>query len=312
VAFLAKYAAAYYLLFGALAALHPRLRPGLSDALVIFASFALVAAPNIAWNLANGLSTMSHTIDNTGWRGGLTPDPGAMLRFLGEQFLVFGPVLFVALVAAVSQRGTAPPRKLFLALSLPIIALVAGQALISGANANWAVAAYLAGTLIAVPYLMGRWRGWLILSFALGGAVSLALPLAATRAETLRLGDRLLLSRYVGLDELSLNLLAEAEARGATAIVADDRAVLADLFHTGRDSAIPVYARPPDGAPRNHYEQRYPYAGDAQGPVLAVTRGAARPPCAATPAATLTPGPGAYDGATIQLWMVPPDCWSAR
>lgn len=307
-AFLAKYAALFPLALAAAAAVRPEFRPRARDAALLLAGFAALAAPNLAWNLGNGMATLSHTVDNTGWRGGLSLDPGGMLEFLGSQFLVFGPILFPALLlAAVARRGTA--RAGLLAwLSLPVVALIAGQALVSGANANWAASAYLAGTLLAVPFLMARPR-WLAASFAVNGMIALALPLLATQAETLRWGGGLVLKRYAGLDELSHEILALARARGAAAVAANERAVLADLFHTGRDAGLPIHAWPHEGAPRNHYEQRHTYAGGAPGPVLAVTRGGGAPPCDALASGKLTPGPGAYEGRPFDWWLVPPDCW---
>jgi 4-amino-4-deoxy-L-arabinose transferase-like glycosyltransferase len=313
-AFLAKYAALYYLVLGALAALHPRARPDPRDGAVLLVAFALAVAPNIAWNAANGLATLSHTVDNTGWRGGLALDPAGLAGFLGAQFLVAGPVVFAALVLAalgLARRGAGVADGLFAALSLPILALVSAQALISGANANWAAATYLAGVLLAVPWLLAR-RAWLVASFAINATLALALPLAATQAESLRFGGRLILARYVGIDELSRDILALAEAEGAAAIVASGRALLADLHYTGRASGLAIYAWPHVGPPRHHYEQRYPYPGTADGTVLAVLRDEAELPCVPLSATPVTPGPGAYEGEIFTGALVPADCWGAR
>ncbi|MCX7645658.1 MAG: glycosyltransferase family 39 protein [Rhodobacteraceae bacterium] len=310
-AFLAKYAAVFPLALAILAALRPGLRPAPGDALLALAGFAALAAPNLAWNAANGMATLSHTVDNTGWRGGIGLDLPGLLRFVAEQALVFGPILLPALVLAAAD-GRVPRRAGLLALlSLPIVGLIAVQALLSGANANWAASAYLAGTVLAVAWLAERPR-WLAASFVINGAVALALPLLATRADTIRWGERLVLARYVGLDELSRQILDLAEAEGARAVAANERAVLAALFHTGRDRGMPIHAWPPEGAPRNHYEQRHAYAGGASGPVLAISRGAAAPPCVPLRSGRLTPGPGAYARSRFTWWLVPPDCWEGR
>lgn len=310
-AFLGKYAAVFPLALAILAALRPGLRPAPGDALLALAGFAAMAAPNLAWNAANGLATLSHTVDNTGWRGGLSLDPLGMLRFLGEQALVFGPILLPALVLAAATLREPRRAGLLALLSLPVVGLIALQALVSGANANWAASAYLAGTVLAVAWLVRRPR-WLAASFVLNGAVALALPLLATRADTLRWGDRLVFARYVGLDELSRQILDLAESEGARAVAANERAVLADLFHTGRDGRVPIYAWPHDGPPRNHYEQRHAYTGGADGPVLAVSRGRGTPPCTSLRSGTLVPGPGAYARTPFTWWLVAPDCWEGR
>lgn len=310
-AFLAKYAALFTLGLALAAALRPATRPAPRDGLLMLAGFALLAAPNLAWNALNGMATLSHTVDNTGWRGGLHPDPAAMLRFLAEQGAVIGPVMLVSLVAAAAARRVPRRAGLLAFLSLPVVGAIAVQALVSGANANWAASAYLAGTVLAVAWLAERPR-WLAVSFLINGAVALALPLMATRADTLRWGDRLILARYAGLDELSRQILEVARAEGAVAVAANERAVLADLFHTGRDSGLAIRAWPHQGPPRNHYEQRHTLSGDPGGPILAVTRGRDAPPCDALRSGSLRPGPGAYERTPFRWWLVPPDCWGAE
>jgi 4-amino-4-deoxy-L-arabinose transferase-like glycosyltransferase len=313
-AFLAKYAALYWLAFGALAALHPRARPDARDALALLAGLALVAAPNLAWNTANGLVTLSHTVDNTGWRGGLHLDPAGLARFLAEQALVFGPVALAALIVAAAgliRRGPGPVEALLLLLCLPVVGLVALQALVSGANANWAAAAYLAGALLIVPLLLRSWP-WRWGTLAMNGALALALPLAATQAESLRWGDRLLLARYVGLDELSRAALDLARAQGAAGIVAAERGVLADLLYTGRDAGVPIWAAPHQGPPRNHYEQRHALPREAPGPLILLQREAAALPCAPLAVTPLDSGPGAYRGRPFAAALVPRDCWAPR
>lgn len=320
-AFLAKYAALYYLGLGALAALSPRLRPDGRDALALLAGFVLIAAPNVVWNAMHGLTTVSHTLDNTGWERGLSLHPAEALVFLRDQFAVAGPVILLALLmAGLVRRADAladdPAEMLLKALALPIVALVTVQALISGANANWAAAAYLSGTVLAVLWLLPRSRFWLIVSFTLNGALCLAVPLAVTQAAHLRLGGRLVLARYVGLDAFSQQILALARDQGATAIVAAERSVLANLLYTGRNEAIAVFAAPFEGAPHNHYEQSYPYPRpdqrpDPSGPVLAVFRDPAGPPCTPLKSVTLTPGPGAYERHSYTAALVPADCWGA-
>lgn len=314
-AFLAKYAAAYYILFGTIAALGLRTRPDGRDGLTILGAFAVVAAPNLLWNLANGLTTLSHTVDNTGWRDGVSVDPSGLVRFLAEQFLVVGPVVFVSFLLgalALLRRGPGRSGALLLALSLPIVAVISVQAAVSGANANWAASAYLAGVLVAVPWLLARWRGWLILSFVLNGAVAVALPVLVTQAEAIVVNDRLLFRRYLGLDELSRSILDEAGAQDAVGIVATERAVLADLFHTGRNAGVPVFSWPHDGSPRHHYDQRHALPRDVSGPLLAVTRGVEVPPCGAAAEGSISPGPGAYEGSTFRFWLVPADCWTTE
>src|SRR5690606_27376703 len=124
------------------------------------------------------------TLDNADWvrdpaaRAGL--NVAGLGAFLAAQFAVFGPVLFGALLwLGATWRRRDHWQRRWLIFSLPIVALVCAQALLSHAYANWAAAAYLAGTLAVMPWLPPRWR---IVSFAVNGALCLALPLATVFA----------------------------------------------------------------------------------------------------------------------------------
>lgn len=314
--FLAKYAAIYPLLLAASAAVLPRWRPRPGEATVALAAFALVIAPNVAWNLANGLTTVEHTMDNAGWlRGG--PDslePGRMFGFLLSQTGVFGPVAFGVLgwLGLRRLRGPLPGIPgLLLWLSLPVVLLVSIQGLLERAYANWAAVAYLAGTLAVAGWFAARPR-WLALSLALNGAVCLALPLLAIFVEGPVIRGEPVLHRYLGRAELSRRILDAAETTGAAAIVTPHRDVLADLFHTGRDAGVPIHALPVAGRVPHYYAQVHAYPG-GPGPVLVVGMDASALPCAdrAEAAGALTAGPGNYFGTTFPLWLVPGDCWES-
>ena len=316
-AFLAKYAAIYYLGCAALAAaLIPEARPGRRSAVLALGAFVVAISPNLIWNLANGLPTLEHTLDNADW----VRDPGeranlnlaGLAEFFVSQFAVFGPVPFAALLAiGASWRSLDARQRALLLFSLPIVALVCVQALLSRAYANWAAAAFVAGTLAVAPWLLGRRRIWLIASFVANGAVAAAIPLAAMFADRLPRPDGryLALERYVGRHEMSRAIIAEAGARGLEVVVAGDRDVLADLFYVGRDSPFAFRALPPRGRPRNHYEFAYPY-GESDGPALLVVRDGDPHPCpnAASPAGILAPVEGAYRKRPQLLFVVSGEC----
>lgn len=315
-AFLAKYAAIYYLGCAALAAaLIPEARPGRRSAVLALTVFVVAISPNLIWNLANGLPTLEHTLDNADWVR--APGERAHLNLAGlaeffvSQFAVFGPVPFAVLLAlgATWRRLDARTRALLM-FSLPVVALVCVQALLSRAYANWAAAAYVAGTLAIAPRLLGR-RRLLTISFVLNGAVAAAIPLAATLADRLPRPDgrHLALERYVGRHEMSRAILTEARARDLEVVVAGDRDILADLFYVGRDSSFAFRAPPPPGRPKNHYEFAYPYDG-GDGPALLVVRDGDPHPCpdAASPVGVLAPVEGAYRRRPQLLFVVSGEC----
>lgn len=312
--FLSKYAAIYYLLCAPLAALLiPAARPRPTDVLTVLAAFVLVISPNLAWNLVNGFSTVEHTLDNADWvrdpatRAAL--DPAALGSFLAAQFAVFGPVPFGALVWLTLRAGAGDTsRRLMLVFALPILALVSGQALISGAYANWAATAYLAGTLAVLPWLAPRWR---IAAFAVNGAVALALPLLAAFPMALAPGGHSVLERYLGRAEMSVAIIAAAESHGHDIVVAENRDLLADLFYTGRDSGLAFHAPPPGGRPQHHYALKHPLPAGTEGAVLFVSSGPV-PDCAGDtpPIEVFEPQTGAYRGKRIALYEVPGGCWA--
>jgi 4-amino-4-deoxy-L-arabinose transferase-like glycosyltransferase len=367
---MSKYAAIYYLilLLPALVFI-PALRVPLRRAALALLGFALAIAPNVAWNIANGLTTLRHTMDNADW----VNDPAAKAalnfaglgEFAGAQFVVFGPaflatLLWLALRPALSlpsrQRSDpssgpnsapnsrqSPPsaphltlplplRGLVLWLSLPIIALVCVQALLNQAYANWAAAAYVAAPLAVVPWLLLRARWLLIASLVLHGSFAVVVPVAAHFAPSLRLtaDAPLLMARWLGREAMSDAITTRAAELPVTAIIADDRDVLADLFYRARGdfpaqdgmtapstpaisvsaSSLPIWAEPERGRAPNHYVQSFPYPGATDTRVLLITRSKRAPEgCAATSAGVIDPVEGAYAKRTMRLFVVDGSCW---
>ncbi|MBT0957803.1 glycosyltransferase family 39 protein [Alphaproteobacteria bacterium KMM 3653] len=311
VAALAKYAAVYYILCAGLAAVFvPAARPTLRQAGLALAAFLVVLSPNIIWNIANGLSTVQHTLDNADWvrdpatRAGL--NFAGLAEFFGAQFIVFGPILFTGLLWLLIRWS--PQNRSLLLFSLPIVALVCLQALLSNAYANWAAAAYLAGTLVIVPLVLRhRWTLWA--SLALHSAFALFVPIAAMKAQDITVGEgRLLMARYLGRVQMSEAIMGAARDEGLKTIVVKNRDLLADLFYTGRDSGLTFHAPPPKGRAANHYELSFPLPSDATGEVLFVIRPDFAPTCAGAPLRILAPEEGAYRGQSFGLYQTPASC----
>ena len=262
-AFMAKYAGVYFLLCAALAAVFsPRFRVSLPNTAVFLLSFALVISPNIYWNITHDLTTVEHTLDNAQWVRGASE--GISLNFVGlgefvlSQFLAAGPFFFATLLFLPFARRRPQPVGLLLFV-LPIIALVCVQALLSRALANWAFTAYLAGSVVAVIWLVEAKTRWLWLSLVVNGTVAITLPLLTTQAEGLYLGrDQPVMARYLGRDEISREILDLAETYPGAAIVSKKRDLLADLMLTGHDRNALILSVPPNGRAKNYYQQTYP------------------------------------------------------
>lgn len=309
VGLLAKYAMIYFPLAAILAAVvAPRARLGRRDTLVAALVALVIVAPNVAWNLSNQLATVHHTADNADWQDGRL-DLAGLAAFLGGQFGVAGPVFFAAYLAGLVRLRDERTRYLA-AMSLPILAVVSVQATISGANANWAATAHLAALVLACAVLSTRPR-WLAAGFAINVAVCLALPLATLVADSWKVGDRLVLARYVGQGAASRHMAEVAREEGVGTLVSDNRAILADLFYTLRGSGFAIYAEPVDGFPPNHYAQKHPLPPGA-GDVLYVGRG--DPPHCRTggepgvEVARWRPATG-YVTTDFAVYRVPRSCW---
>jgi 4-amino-4-deoxy-L-arabinose transferase-like glycosyltransferase len=311
VGLLAKYAMIYFPLVALFAALlAPLARIGLRDALVAVVLALLIVSPNLIWNAWNQFATLQHTADNADWQGS-SLDFASLAGFVGGQFGVAGPVVFAAYLWGLARFPG--ERKLFLAaMSLPIFAIVCVQALLSGANANWAASAHLAAVALAAAVLAGRPR-WLAAGLGINLFVTAALPVAAIFADTWRIGSgNLVLHRYVGQSALSLRAADVAGAEGLDTIVSDSRAMLADLFYTLRETGLGIYAEPTQGFPPHHYAQKHPLP-PGPGDVLYVTRSAEGPGCKAedvTPerVSSWRPEQGFLTD-EVHAFRVPRRCW---
>ncbi len=248
---------------------------GVPKAAAALAAALATVSPNLLWNAANGFATFSHTADNANWGGDLFR-PGKALEFFGAQFGVFGPVLFAALLV-IAWRATRRPLpaadRLLLAFCLPVILLFMAQAFVSRAHANWAAVAYVAGTLLVTATMLrdGAWRarwGSLVLHLALAALIPLGMALAGRMTLP---GGVDPLARLVGWRALGEAAKTELANGSYRAVLADDRAIVAELVYYLREVPVPVLAWKGGDQPRDHYELTRPYRTGSPQPVLLVS-----------------------------------------
>ncbi|MEM8699781.1 MAG: glycosyltransferase family 39 protein [Pseudomonadota bacterium] len=219
----------------------------------------VVMAPNILWNWQNSFATVAHVAEDAAPGGQLfNPDKGA--EFLGAQFGVIGPVVFLGLIAALIWREKKPPQGAALliwqsvTLLLPIILL----AFATRAQPNWAAPAYIAGTILAARWLLTRdWRQALIWGqAALGGVlVTVVWGLALLHAQgpdwprptdpfkKMRLGE-----------PFCDRALAAMNEEGAEVLLSNDRRRLSECMFLGGLGWDDVATWNPDLTPKNHHE----------------------------------------------------------
>lgn len=267
---LAKYAMGYLLLgLAVYAAVDPAGRAWLRDRR-LWAGLGLgllIWAPNLAWALAHGGATLVHVIENA------NPDappwqPWAGLGFLGAQLGVAGPLVAVALAARLALLPWRPAdarERFLLAVSAPVVAVIAVQAFRAGANANWAAVAYPAATILAVAWTRRATAaaGRRLLGAAL--AVHLVAQAALAGLGLLPPGARPsvvqpLFDEISGWRAFTAEVTRRAEAAGADTVLVDHRYPFAQLWFYSESRL-----RPPRLRMRlwrdvsNHYELRYPY-----------------------------------------------------
>ena len=242
-AFLAKYAAVYALVGLALHwAVSPdaRIRWTLPAALAAAAAFAVVLAPNLVWNLQHGFATVQHTAANAGWEGRLF-NLDNLGEFLASQFGVFGPLPFAVLIGGAGllavRRRLQPADVMLLCFVLPPLLIVAAQAFINRANANWSGAGYVAGAVLVAAWLT-RWRArrWLIANGAFqAGLAALFLIMVVSPPLADRIGAGNSFKRAKGWEAMTQSLIARVRQEpGLTAVAVDDRFLFNAAAYYGR------------------------------------------------------------------------------
>ncbi|MEL6857110.1 MAG: glycosyltransferase family 39 protein [Pseudomonadota bacterium] len=253
--FLSKYAMLYFTIGIALTTVFD---PATRRAVLSFKglAFGVVAlaifAPHLIWNAANEFQTVSHTVDNANLGGELF-NLDHLPRFLGDQLGVFGPVCFIALLAgltflrpprALADLGDASDaqrsKEVWLACFIvPVLVIIATQAVLSRAHANWAATAYPAASVFIGGFLM-RAAGWRIpfwggigLQIVLGVlATTLALAPPSWSAAIGRDND---FKRVRGWQDLTAQLEREIDRLQPTAIVVDEREIWHGIDYYMRD-----------------------------------------------------------------------------
>jgi 4-amino-4-deoxy-L-arabinose transferase-like glycosyltransferase len=252
-AFLSNYAAVYALIgIGLHLALSPAARRGwtAASAGVAVAAFAVVLAPNLAWNAAHGFATLEHTSADPHWAG---HNLAKLASFLAEQFAVFGPIPFAVLLIGAGlliwRRRLEPADVLLLCFTLPPIAIVAVQAFLSRANAGGAGVSYLPGAILVAAWLI-RWRSrrLLIAAISLQAALAAAFVVAVMSPRIVdNLGGSDALNQARGWDQMAQVVVRRARAEqlgGLSAIAVNNRGLYDALAYYGRD-----YFREPLAAP---------------------------------------------------------------
>ena len=240
----------------------------------------IIFAPNIFWNAAHDFATVTHTADNANLGHSFPFHPAELLSFLGDQFGVFGPITFalyiLALIAALRGKLGAPAKWIaFFGLS-PLL-IISLEALLSRANANWAVTSYIAGCILTAHF--GLTYGPRALKWMRGGiwaqtAICLVLGIALlSPALTNSLGLANAVKRLRAWPETTAQIRqvfdAGHEGRAFETITADQRILFYDLNYYTRNAPLPLTILMQKGVATHHAHLSSALPAQ-EGPVLIV------------------------------------------
>lgn len=176
---LAKYAMVFLIVgFAVLAAIDKNIRRLFLKKrhLIVFIIPLLIIAPNILWNQVNSFATFSHTAANIELQpqfslASVWPQITELVTFWIDQLAVFGPISLFILLAALWSGMRAElkyPVFYLTVLCLAVFGIISIQALLSRAHANWAVIAYVPGSLVLAHFASnGIRKKILVISLAL-------------------------------------------------------------------------------------------------------------------------------------------------
>jgi 4-amino-4-deoxy-L-arabinose transferase-like glycosyltransferase len=278
--FLSKYAMLYFVLGAGLALL-----PTLEGRSLLFSRWGLIAiaaagvvfAPNVVWNAMHSFATVGHTASNANWGAEKLFNIGKLAEFVAAQAGIVGPIAAGIVIWGIARgwrdRDWAGADTLLLSLSLPVLAIVAMQAFISRANANWAAPAFVALTILVAAWGVRRGIGKILLAnLGVNAAVAVLLgALAVSPAFVAFLGQENSVKRLRGWEEAGRSIASLAASAPFTAILSDDREDMGSLYYYARMRTLPLRMWPKQHA-ANEYESSYALRAKEASNVIFVTR----------------------------------------
>ena len=241
----------------------------------------LIISPNIAWNAANDFQTVGHTAANANLKG-VPFHPTELLEFIGSQFGVFGPLTFALLLAALgaaARRRLNPTAHMLAVFTLVPLLVICAEALLSRANANWAVTSYIGGCLLAAYYIANHWpktgKVGIWLNVALGIILAVvSLSPALTNAAGLANGVKRMRGWPATTAQIAQIAQQGHQGQAFSAIASDHRLTFFDLTYYGieQQSGMPLRSWLFSKHIHNHAEASKPLLPSAidDAPVLLV------------------------------------------
>lgn len=266
-------------------------RPTLVKPLLACLIAFLVFLPNLLWNINNGFPTLQHHVaisqvsESAGGAWTLSHALEELITFFSAQFVVFGPWAFLSLLlisfTSISDRmmpqRDQKPMQFLLMFIWPMLGLILLQATMSRAHSNWAVPAYVAGTILVSAFWVRQMQAYFYVGFlhkilfgkrALQASVvfglvltvlMIAIPHWGQSTPELQISHLNPLRKLQGWKDVALWVKAR-ENNGHLRVIAEDRDLLAALSVYAYPEAYPPLAWNPTRHQDNHYRWFYDLA----------------------------------------------------
>ena len=236
-AFLAKYAAIYFLLsFLILIFTDKKILTSLKSSffgwLTFVLVFVLILLPNIYWNINNGWVTITHTSDNANLEN-LNLNFGEPLRFLLSQIFMLGPVLFLSFFYVFKSFGLDFENKFLLIFSLPIIIIVLVESFLVRANANWAAPALVSLFVLFFRLVIEKKRVLIAINFVANYVFAIFLFVSILISSNYKIFDRIR-----GVDLFAKEVLKKT---GKKDLVISDRIIFSNISYEVREQPKNIY-----------------------------------------------------------------------
>ena len=283
---LAKYAGLYFILSLILWIMTSSFRKP-SQKIKLFGIFFTTAffasLPTWLWNYNNGFVTLLHLTENANFTQSgisLAKSPGGSFEgisaFWGAQFFVFGPVTLLLLVFSLARVGHGAKHSRLHLFIWPVLAIMTGQAFLSEANANWAVTAYPAATILVGQFITTSRSRFILFLGKMSILVNFLLCCALIAVTAI--GSLSLLApasdpfRHLrGWAELAQKTEKHALETGARTIIAYNRRSAALLHWYLQDTHFDIVLPRLGPGQGNHYHRTYPLDASSSRPLLALT-----------------------------------------
>ena len=236
-AFLAKYAALYFILSFLILILSDKktmlvIKNNILGFFIFFFVFVLVLLPNVYWNINNEWVTFSHTSDNASLQN-INPNISEPLKFLIAQIFMLGPVLCFGLFYLFKSFRFDFENKFLLIFSIPIMVIILVESFLVRANANWAAPALISLFVLLFRFVIKKNQNLIKINFIFNYMVAVFLFFSILFSSNIKIFDRIR-----GVDVFSNEVLAMIDSAD---LVVADRIIFSNISYEARKKANKIY-----------------------------------------------------------------------